>query len=295
MPSDQGWLYVIGGTHEYVHIETSVGEREYGRPSLIHHYPDAIVPLDLKSDSEPLVIAATLHRGATLRAKVVGTDGNSVPKFIALSRSYIPTGIELFQGNWNTLECRNGELILPGCDPEKGGTVYLFDRENSEGATVDFTGAQASGLPLSVKLQPCGKAQVRCVDGEGKPVASHHPFLLIELTPGTVMAAVTVTGNNDQELEGDWIMWANVDRDRWSTTKTDAEGRVTITALIPGAPYVIANEGTLAADMIKGMKKTEFRVKSGETMTVPDIRINATTGSRTVTRQRPMDSLRAGA
>lgn len=271
VPPGKGALYVIGGTHDFVHLETSVGEREYGRPSLIHNYPDAIVPLDLIPDREPSVVAATLSRGVTLRAKVLAPDGKSVPKFIALSKSYVPTGIELFQGNWNTLECSDGDLILPGCDPEKGGTVYLFDRDHAQGATVDFTGAQAAGSPLTVELQPCGKAQVRCVDGEGKPVVSHQPWLLVELTPGTVLAALTITGNDDQELEGDWIMWANVDRERWSSSKTDAEGRVTITGLIPGAPYAIANEGTLAADMIKGMKKTEFRVKSGETVTLSDI------------------------
>jgi hypothetical protein len=271
VPAGRGALYVIGGTHDYVHLETSVGEREYGRPSLIHNYPDAIVPLELQPNSEPVAVSATVRRGGTLRAKVFSPDGQPTSKFIALSKSYIPTGIELFQGNWNALECRDGQLILPGCDPQKGGTVYLFDRENAFGATVEFSGAEASGSPLTVKLEPCGNARLRYVDNAGKAVAAHRPWLLFELTPGKVMAAVTVTGNDDQELEGDWVMWANLDRERFSSLTTDSEGRVTLSALIPGAPYAIANDGTLAADMIQGMSKTEFRVKSAETLTVPDI------------------------
>lgn len=269
VPSGAGALYVIGGTHDYVHVQTSVGEQEYGRPSLIHEYPDAIVPLDLKPNVEPSVVSATLRRGVTLRARVLGPDGKPADRFIALSKAYIPTGIELFQATWNAMECRGGELILPGSDPEKGGTVYLFDHEHALGATVDFAGTQAMGPPLTVELQPCGKAKVRYVDGMGKPVVAHQPWLMISLTPGTVMAAVTVTGKDDQKLEGDWIMWANFDRERSETRKTDADGWATIAALIPGAPYAIANEGTL--DMIRGMERTEFRVKPGETVTLPEI------------------------
>lgn len=268
-PAGPGALYVIGGTHDYVHVETSVGEREYGRPSLIHEYPDAIVPLDLKPNSEPGVVSATLRRGATLRARVLGPDGKPVARFIAFSRSYIPTGIELFQASWNTMECRDGELILPGCDPEKGGTVYLYDREHALGTTFDFNGSQVTGPPSTVALQPCGNAKVRYVDGSGKPVASHQPWLLFAPTPGTVFAATMISGKDDKELEGDWIMWANFDRERSNDRKTDADGRVTITALIPGAPYVLANDRKL--DMTRGMETTGFRVKAGETVTLPDI------------------------
>jgi len=270
VPAGTGALYVIGGTHDYVHVATSVGEREYGRPSLIRNYPDAIVPLDLKPGSEPSVVSAMLRRGATLRARVLGPDGKPAARFIALSKSYIPTGIELFQAGWNTMDCRDGELILPGCDPEKGGTVYLFDREHALGTTVDFDGEQVTGPPLTVRLQPCGNAKVRYVDGQGKPVVSHQPWLMIALTPGSVGAAIHVSGKDDQELEGDWMLWGgNFELERTGGWKTDAQGWATITALIPGAPYVIANDR--ADDMTRGMARTEFRVKPGETLTLPEI------------------------
>ena len=139
VPSGQGHLFVIGGTHDYVHVETSVGQLEYGRPSMIRNYPDAIVPLDLKPDSEPQNVKATLRRGVTLRARVLAPDGQPAAKFTAISRSYIPTGFELFQASWNAMQCRDGDLILPGCDPQEGGSVYLYDPEHALGATVNFT------------------------------------------------------------------------------------------------------------------------------------------------------------
>jgi hypothetical protein len=65
-------------------------------------------------------------------------------------------------------------------------------------------------------------------------------------------------------LVGDWIMWGNFHRDRNNDLKTDALGRVTIPALIPGALYQItSNEAKF--DMRQGLSKNEFRVRAGET------------------------------
>jgi hypothetical protein len=269
VPAGPGHLFVLGGTHDYVHVETSVGELEYGRPSIIRNYPDAVVPLDLKPDREPSVVFATLLRGATLRARVLGPDGKPAARFIALSKSYIPTGVELFQATWNALECRDGELILPGCDPEKGGTVYLYDSGRALGTTVVFSNGQVTGPPLTVTLQPCGSAKVRYVDCQGKPITSREPWVLIALTPGTVMAALYTSGKDDRELEGDWMLWANFAPKRSNEWRADAAGIVTIPALIPGAPYVIANDTKY--DLTTGMARTEFRVKPGETLNLADI------------------------
>ena len=154
VPPGPGHLFVIGGTHDYVHVETSVGQLEYGRPSMIRNYPDAIIPLDLKPDGEPQDVKATLRRGVTLRAMVLAPDGKPAAKFTAISRSYIPTGFELFQAGWNAMQCRDGDLILPGCDPQKGGSVYLYDPEHTLGATVNFSGARPRDLRSTCRFSP---------------------------------------------------------------------------------------------------------------------------------------------
>jgi hypothetical protein len=270
VPSGKGHLFVIGGTHDFVHVETSAGELEYGRPSMLRSYPDAIIPLDLKADDEPLDVKATLRRGVTLRATVLAPDGRPVARFNAISRAYIPTGVELFQASWNAMECRDGELIIPGCDPEKGGSVSLYDLKASLGTTLEFTCAQASGPPLTVTLQPCGAATVRYVDRKGKPVPDLKPWVVIALSPGTVMAATVLTGKDDKELEGDWIMWVNFGRGPNPDVRTDADGRVTIPALIPGALYEITSDRA-KFDFRTGMEKVEFRARAGETLKLPDL------------------------
>jgi hypothetical protein len=269
VPPGRGHLLVIGGTHDYVHVETSVGELEYGRPSLIRNYPDALVPLDLKPDGETQDVKATLRRGVTLRARVLAPDGKPAAQFTAISRSYIPTGFELFQAGWNAMQCRDGDLILPGCDPQRGGSVFLYDPGHALGTTVNFTGAQASGPPLTVALQPCGSAAVRLVDTQGKPLPGKHPQIQIALTPGTVMAAMVLGGRDDKKLEGDWIAWENFHRGHSADLKTDAEGRVTIPGLVPGAPYQVTSiEAKL--DLREGIPKLEFRVPAGATLPLPD-------------------------
>jgi hypothetical protein len=268
VPPGRGHLFVIGGTHDFVHVETSVGELEYGRPSMLRNYPDAIIPLDLKPDSKSPDVKATLSRGATLKAKVLTPDGKPAAKFTAISRSYIPTGFELFQAGWNAMECRDGELLIPGCDPEKGGSAYLYDPEHALGATLSFTGPQASGPPLTVALEPCGSAAVRLVDAGGTPLQGKSADIQIVLTPGTTMASLVLTGKDEKKLEGDWILWEAFHRGHYLGLKTDAAGLMTIPNLIPGAPYQVVSSEKF--DQTEGNSKVEFRVPPGGTLKLPD-------------------------
>ncbi len=176
VPPGPGHLIVVGPTHDYVHVETSAGELEYGHPGMLRYHPDGVVPIDIKPGAEPPEATVTLRRGVTLGARVRMPDGKPAEKFIALSPSYIPDGTQLWQWvrhDLSKLECRGGELLLPGCDPEKGGTAWLFDADHALGATLNFTGAEASGPPLTVTLQPCGSASVRAVDAKGRPIPTH--------------------------------------------------------------------------------------------------------------------------
>jgi hypothetical protein len=54
--------------------------------------------------------------------------------------------------------------------------------------------------------------------------------------------------------------------------KTDADGRVTIPGLIPGAPYQIVSFEKF--DRTEGMAKVEFQVPAGEKLKLPDFVID---------------------
>ncbi len=285
VPPGPGHLFVVGPTHDYVHMETSAGELEYGHPGMLRYYPDGLIPLDIKPGTEPREVTATLRRGATLRARVLGPGGKPAETFMALSRSYIPAGYQLWQwgpGSSNKLECRNGELVLPGCDPERGGTVWLFDADHALGATLNFTGSGASGPPLTVTLQACGSASVRAVNAEGRPFS---PVLSIVITPGAVGTLIgRVDGKDGRPLEGDWHMWSSYDGVRPNPERTgsmnaaplapvrapdpDPKARITFRHLIPGTTYQWSE--FFGDDSEQGWRKMEFQVKSGETLMLPD-------------------------
>jgi hypothetical protein len=268
VPPGPGHLFVLGPTLDYVPIETSEGELEYGRPSRIRNYPNALIALNPNPGSEALDVAATLRRGVTLRAKVQTPDGKPVAKLTVISRSYLPTGFYNWQAPWNYMEARGGELVLPGCDPEKGGTAWLFDPKQKLGLTLEYTGVEGSGPPRTIRLQPCGSATVRAVNRKGGPVKNEDLHLYAMFAPGTIMAATFLTDKDDHELEGDWGFWINYHYHGEWEPKTDEQGRTTFSGLIPGLDYSIATFNGF--DPSKGEPKLDFRVKPGEVLKLPD-------------------------
>src|SRR5262249_27352234 len=135
-------------------------------------------------------------------------------------------------------EARDGVFEVHGLDPEKAVPVCFLDAENQCGATVQLSGKQA-GETVTVKLAPCGKATARYLDGKGRPLADYSAAPDIVVTPGAsgdYTAAV-----KKGELLADAESLVNIDRHNyWDRVKTDAQGRVTFPALIPGATYRVA-------------------------------------------------------
>jgi protocatechuate 3,4-dioxygenase beta subunit len=265
VPPGPGHLFVLGPTLDYVHVETSVGELEYGRPSRFRNYPDGLIALDLKPGSKTEDVAVTLRRGVTLRAQVVTPDGKPVAKLMALSRFYLPTGFYNWQTSWNQLQVHDGELALPGCDPVKGGTAWLFDPDHKLGLTLEFTGAEASGPRRTIRLEPCGAATIRAVNGKGELQKRPDLHLFALFSPGTIMGSTVMSDKDDKDLEGDWCFWNNYHQ---APQKRDDQGRMTFVDLVPGLPYSLAAFGDF--DLRTGQAKMDFRVKSGETLKLPD-------------------------
>jgi protocatechuate 3,4-dioxygenase beta subunit len=268
VPPGPGHLFILGPTLDYLHVQTSVGELEYGRPSMLRNYPDGLIALELKPGSDVHEVAATLRRGVTMRTRIETPEGKTPERVTVMSRSYLPIGFEYWQASWNVLVVNNGELVLPGCDPEKGGIAWLFDPAHELGLTLNYSGSEASRPPRTIRLQPCGTATVRFVDAKGKPLKKYEPHLYVGFAPGTIMAATIYSEKDDKELEGDWGFWLNYHfRRDWEPT-TDDQGRTTFPGLVPGLTYYVSTFDRL--DYRRGVHKVEFRVKPGETLKLPD-------------------------
>ncbi len=64
----------------------------------------------------------------------------------------------------------------------RGPRASTLDPEHEWGATVELSGKQA-GEEVTIRLQPCGRATVRFVGPDGRPVARHQPLLEFVATP----------------------------------------------------------------------------------------------------------------
>src|SRR5262249_26249425 len=152
---------------------------------------------------------------------------------------------------------------LRGLEPDKSYPVYLLDPRNKLGATVEISGKQAGGEPVVVRLAPCGSATLRLLDTEGKPWVKHSANVELVITPGA--------GSREMPAKGDAVLadsecLGNLDRLNYWDLRTDAEGRVTLPALIPGATYRLRRwtGETWVTDR-------DFTVESGRTRSLPDL------------------------
>ena len=141
-------------------------------------------------------------------------------------------------------------------------------------------------------MQPCGQAKARFVGPDGKPVAKHQPHFEFVATPGP--SPMSRNKREQAELAADAALVANVDRKHyWNWPRTDAEGRITLISLIPGALYRIIDFSTVN-DETRGVQvRKDFTVKPGETLDLGDIviekpqaRSSPSTVARGVERRR---------
>jgi hypothetical protein len=249
-----GYVFHVFGSEE-VYAGRSGGKRLY-----LH----ALIPLDLDPQAAPEV-HATLKRGVTVRGQLAGPDNKPVGE--ALLSSYLV--IAPFDRHWSArpqLVVRGGQFELHGLDPEKPATVYVLDPKDQWGAKLEVSGRN-EGDPLVVRLLPCGAAEVRFVDAEGKPIAGYEASLLIVFAPGPTPQFVGREAAKPGEFWADFEINANFDRlHYWNRIRTGKDGRCILPALIPGATYQLWFESPSGKNTI-----LDFTAESGKTIKLPDI------------------------
>ncbi len=170
------------------------------------------------------------------------------------------------------LDPRSGRPIRAArSGPGDSRAIYLLDAEHEWGAAVLVSG-KLSGGEVTVRLEPCGKALARFVGPYGKPVAGHQPHFEFVATPGPSWPSRSA--KDQAELAADADLAANVDRKHHAVgTRTDAEGRLAMSALIPGAMYRILDFSAANGKSMQIQVRKEFTVKPGETLDLGDILI----------------------
>ena len=269
-----GTLATMGPSDDYVFQERGERILREGRPGGRRVYAHAFVACDLKPDTKSQQVDVVLHRGATVKTLVTTPDGHAVANAWMLSRLVLqpqPWATRRVSGEFHA-DVRSGHGELHGVPSEIEIPVYFLDSKNQLGATAEFSVKAAADGPIAVRLAPCGSAMARLVDSKGIPLAAYRDPYLISLivTPGRDGYSKDAADQDALAADGDYL--SRVDPDHYNDLVSDAEGRITFPALIPGATYRITDMTT--ADDPGGRKTRKYFIaRSGEAIELGEIMI----------------------
>jgi RNA polymerase sigma factor (sigma-70 family) len=263
----KGHLLIFGPTGDYVLGEIGANKLFYDRSGGMRYHGHAIIPYEVKAGAPPHEVAASLRPGVTIKGRVEGPDGQTITDGFILTTLRIEPFNPFWRGDFQ-VPIRDGRFELHGLDPNGATRIHVLDPEHAWGASVDISGKQA-GDDVTIRLQPCGQAKARFIGPDGKPVAKHQPHFEIVATPGP--SPISLDKGEQAELAADASLVANVDRKHyWNWPGADAEGRISLISLIPGALYRIIDFSTVNDDRGIQVRK-DFTVKPGETLDLGDI------------------------
>jgi protocatechuate 3,4-dioxygenase beta subunit len=291
-----GNLFINGPSADYVLKE--IGNQVTSadpQPRRIYAHAHAVLDLTPGVDANEIQVA--LRRGVAVKGEVSGPADEPVPNASMISpvifdRKRLVETI-IFTGFQRAT--REGQFELHGLDPDVETPVYFIDPARKLGAFVKLStksialmtianrGVTLSAKiafpekfavrgPITIRLEPCGAARARIVDPEGEPVAGHLPHgikIMMVVSPGAPASAATLKAGL---RFADELRLNSVDPiNHKAQMVCDAEGRLTVRALIPGATYRVIDDtaGLEAAPQVR----KEFTVKPDETIELGDILI----------------------
>jgi hypothetical protein len=267
---EPGHLLILGPTPDYVAVESSYG--------VLRLYADAVVPLGPGPEGGERSLEVRLRRGVTLRGRVLGPDDKPAGSLLLFSLSYRVSGYWYFSNSTDLLQCANGQFELPGCDPDRTHTAYLFDPARRLGATVELSRANADE-PATVRLLPCGSARGQFVDANGKPRANYRPWFVYLLKDGAPQRVDLPGATGERPLQAVYGNPYYLDPATFGKTGADGDGRFTFPALIPEAKYMIWWPRKDLADP-RPMPRLDFTVGPGEAKDLGKVVIDYTLSDR---------------
>jgi RNA polymerase sigma factor (sigma-70 family) len=257
-----GHVLINGPTPDYGHQESNA-ERLYGPGRRNYrYYADAIVPVNVKASGPPADLTVTLRRGVTVRGRLTGPQGQKVDQAVMWCASgFAPPEYAHSWADRRLVQAGNFEVRT--CDPDKVEPVFFMDLEHPWGAVVRISGKQA-GKPLTVRLQPCGSVRARFVNQKGEPVPKLDAAQMVE-----VVVAAGIPWQEAEKSTGLVGVTLPLAYTTWKGTRslpTDAEGRVVLRPLIPGATFKVLVQGRKSLETAR-----QFTVKARETVDLKDI------------------------
>jgi hypothetical protein len=263
-----GHLLINGPTPDYVHKE--ILTRDLHGPDVRpnrRHYPDGLVALNLKPDDAPQGIEVRLRRAVTLQGRVVGPDGKPVPHGVLFCRSYVPAGYSL--NPVASLAVKDGRFRLPGWDPARAEPVHFLSPELDLAGIARPDPKADAGKDLTVRLEKCGAAKARFVDEKGKPLADLQVAVEVPISSGASFFDRDSLVKAEVTADAAWL--GNLNPKYHNRLRTDAEGRLVLPGLIPGARHRLIVTHPNGPGMFR--LPVEITAESGKTLDLKDITV----------------------
>jgi hypothetical protein len=242
-------------------------------------YPDGWTTLELKAGDGPREVTVALRRAPLLRGRLVHADGTAVaaarmvyaPLLAAHSTRWpvgvaagdlnddgvVTTVVEVYHRHgagsppaFVSTELKDGAFAIPANDPDYTYRLFFRDAGGKQGAFVDLAGKEAGDEPRTITLRPCGTAQARFRDGNGRSLAGQQPLLTMAVRGAAKDRAA---------------LFRVEPLHRADELRTDADGKIKLSGLIPGVTYrLVFGNG----------KAHEFTVGPGESLALPEFTID---------------------
>jgi len=254
----KGTLIVHGPRDAYVLKEMSglelVGDRLGGD----RNYANAFVPLELATGADPQELTVEIERGEKVVGKLVDENQALVDRAVMITRLKISALHSTWRGFGDELE--GGKFELTNLAPGVEYKCSFLDPRRKLGATVLLRSSDPEPIVI---LKPCGTAKVRFVTSTGEPREGAHSLLKIVVTPGVMRYseetnAGALAADEDHVANHDYVNYRN-------GPKTDADGRMELIALIPGATYRILG------NIKRKLTHKDFTVEAGQTIDLGEI------------------------
>ncbi len=236
-----------------------------GQGSGMRLYAHAFLPCDPRPGAETPEIRVALRRGATVKFRLIGPDGQPARDVWVYSRAVLgPTAASATRmwpgpGRGRTSWPFRGPRARPR---DRGPRPLPPARTASSARPSGLSGKMAAQGPVTVRLEPCGLAMARLVGPDGKPVTGQPRGVRVTMvvTPGPPVRSAQVRAG---ALAADEDVLGRVDPvNHGNGWVADAQGRIAWPALIPGATYRIIDR-TLAPAAAPGPPRIRRRARRG--------------------------------